>query len=237
MSTVITCHECGRDIRMILPRLIHAQAFSYYMRENVHDYIRKEAAKWREPEYIVDVGAHVGVWTIPYKMIFPSAKILCIEPSSFNFEYLRENIKPFHPDITAIRVAAGPESGRLRIACPTPLQKYMPNAAESGTVSRYGNSDILAEIVPMKPLDEIVERRVDWMKMDIEGYEIPALKGAERILKEDRPILQVEVRESNQQMGGRTAFELLQYIDNRGYYIAGEVRGDFVFVPLEARGA
>lgn len=56
----------------------------------------------------------------------------------------------------------------------------------SGRIS--ANADEYIETVA---LDEIVNEKVTFLKMDIEGAEIEALKGAKRIIKEDKPYLAV----------------------------------------------
>ena len=45
-------------------------------------------------------------------------------------------------------------------------------------------------------LDSLISEPVDFLKMDIEGAELPALHGATRILKESRPILAISIYHS-----------------------------------------
>lgn len=56
---------------------------------------------------------------------------------------------------------------------------------------RGGHED---KVVPVNRLDMMfVNRKIDFLKMDIEGAELPALKGGEHLLLESRPILAISI--------------------------------------------
>jgi len=53
--------------------------------------------------------------------------------------------------------------------------------------------------------------------MDIEGAELPALRGAAAVLRRDRPILIVEVQEEAARAAGYTTADLFAYLTQLGY--------------------
>ena len=225
----------GREQRMILPRLLHMIPIAHNMHFKTIEFILSVAKKNnREIKYIVDVGASIGAWTVAYSFIFPDAEILAIEPSKYNMLFLEHNCKDLN-STKLLKLIMHDEKDSVRIAAPTPLQRPdVPiDRPESGLISVYGTSEHYAELVDADTLDNVVEKRVDWLKIDVEGHEMPVLNGAERILKEDRPVLQIEIRDINQAMAGGTSWKLLQYITARKYCMVGDMRGDLVFVPNE----
>jgi hypothetical protein len=201
----ITFHEHGRDFRVAAPRLVQTRAIAYNMQQKVINYLR-HIARNREMNYMVDVGACYGAFALPYLVMFPDADILCLEPAKTNYQFLEFNTKDID-NIEIRKIAANDEKGDLHIAGPTTLQRSEPEYdLDSGLISVYGESNRFSEIVPV-------------------------LRGAERILREDRPILQIEIREENQLMARQTGAILLMTVVRYDYAAAGAIMGDMIFVP------
>jgi len=183
-------------------------------------------------KYIVDEGACIGTMAIPYARAFPSAKILAIEPSRYNYGFLQFNCRDF-PNIETLKIAAHNKKGIIQIASPNESQR--PSRADgninTGLISVYGDSEFFREEVVADTLDNIVDGKVDWLKLDVEGHEQAVLEGATRILSEDRPILQIEMSEENQSMGPYTLSSLLETIGGADYISVSKMRGDLVFAP------
>ncbi len=150
------------------------------------------------PKCVVDVGANVGSYSIMFHKTFPEAKIISIEPSSYNMPYLKHNCACI-PDNEILQIALGDVRGRVEIAMPTEDQRVLMNdfpTSHTGCLSIYGQSDNLREEVDIYPLDELnIQRPVGFIKIDTEGYEQQVLRGARKIIREDSPVLLVEVHE------------------------------------------
>ncbi|MHA2070121.1 MAG: FkbM family methyltransferase, partial [Candidatus Thorarchaeota archaeon] len=159
--------------------------------------------------------------------------ILCLEPSKHNYPFLEFNTKSLS-QIKVLKIAAHDSRGNVRISAPTIVQRSaMDSETDTGTISIYGEDTKYAETVIADRLDDIVEKPVDWLKIDVEGHEVAVLKGAKRILQEDKPILQVEFREENQRMARMSGARLLLEIIGKNYIPAGSIRGDLLFRPGE----
>lgn len=228
--TQIICHEYGKTYRWAMPRLVLARTIAYNMQMRVIDYFR-EVAEDKEINYIVDVGACFGGFAVPYTVMFPEADILCIEPSKENFPFLQFNTKDLS-QIKNIKMAAHNKKADVRIAAPTSLQRKEPDHdIDTGLISVYGRSNKYSETVRADTLDNIVKRKVDWLKIDVEGNELAVLEGSERILTQDRPILQVEIRDENQKMAEKSASRLILAIAQIGYGVRGSIMADMLFLP------
>ena len=109
-----------------------------------------------DPKFIIDAGAHIGFASIFFANLFPSAKILAIEPDARNFRVLQENAAPY-PNITTVHAAAWPRHATLEV-----------NHGEASWASTVHESPNGA--IPGIPLSSLAAE-VDILKIDVEGSE------------------------------------------------------------------
>jgi len=88
--------------------------------------------------------------------------------------------------------------------------------------------------IPLRTLDGLCDElafRPDILKLDVEGYEISVLRGAQRILRQDRPLLFLEIHPQRiRELGGSPA-ELWTVLVEAGYRPLGPSGA-----PLDAAG-
>lgn len=130
---------------------------------------------------IVDVGANIGYYLLLLaEAADPSCRITCIEPSVENLPELESTLRRNSlSNVTLHRVALG--AGRARIGL---------GAGINSGVAGLGEGRYEVEVVP---LDDLVTEPVDFIKIDVEGYEYDVLKGGRRVLSAMRPRLLVEL--------------------------------------------
>lgn len=232
MSSALVAEVNGRKIKASAPYYLQLRATLGLLHPNADRMIQDVAGRLGRPiKYIVDVGACIGSWCITYSMSFPGVKILAIEPSKYNYPYLVDNCKDF-PNVKTLKIAAHESDEGVELAGPTPVQRDMPDYKENtGLISVHGHSDRFWEKVPSARLDDLVEDRVDWLKIDIEGHEWWALQGAIKILTDHKPILQIEIREDGQRMAGRATSQVVTFLSQMGYGIVGQITADWLFTP------
>jgi hypothetical protein len=68
----------------------------------------------KEPGYVIDGGANIGLAALYLKNKYPRAKIIAVEPERSNFELLKKNTRDY-PDIICLNYGIWNKSGRLRI--------------------------------------------------------------------------------------------------------------------------
>ena len=128
-----------------------------------------------------DVGAHEGLFTLDVGKSFPSITVHSFEPLP---EVLFQNLQLNRIEhVTVHAVAVGNTSGEISITA---------NLRSSNHISKDG-----ARKVPVITLDSLVSERgvkpPDVMKMDVEGYELHALWGSEKLLREHQPLVITEI--------------------------------------------
>lgn len=131
-------------------------------------------------DVVVDGGACIGDHTIAYlEAVGETGRVLAFEPNPLAYECLCYNC----PDATNYPLALGDFTGAI---------DYLPseNAGAGHVAWRIENG---ASRVPIIELDLFRLNRLDFMKLDLEGYEYQALVGAKATLNICRPVLVIEI--------------------------------------------
>jgi FkbM family methyltransferase len=130
-------------------------------------------------EYFVDAGALNGETTKAFFSICPNGHSYLFEPNPEQYEIAKKNLKDcenaeFYP------YGLWSENAALRFST-------SDDDRGSAKISKNGNIEIR-----VRRLDDMLKgKRVTFIKMDIEGAEMEALKGAERIIREQKPKLAI----------------------------------------------
>jgi FkbM family methyltransferase len=169
----------------------------------------------------VDVGANMGLYSLfAAKKVTAQGRVLAIEPSSREYEILSRNIKRNHlANIRALNIAASDRQGAAEL-----LVAPLKNAGHN-TLGEFGYGTALErkERVPTERLDDIVRQegleRVDVIKMDVEGAEMLALRGAADTLRRFQPLLLLEVSDRTLQHQGSSSRKLLNFLAAEGYQL------------------
>ena len=121
--------------------------------------------QFSENAYILDCGAHIGLSVIYLKSICPTASILCFEPDSKNFDLLQKNILSHQlKNIDARKDAVWIENTSLSFI------------QEGNMDSKIGdNSSLKTVSVRAVRLKDYLDKKVDFLKLDIEGAEYKVL--------------------------------------------------------------
>jgi FkbM family methyltransferase len=168
----------------------------------------------------VDVGAHVGFFTMQMAAtVGGSGHVYAFEPFDPGAELLERSIveNGFEERVTFRRAAVGATSGTATLTFPVEtLNSGGAYLLRGGTAPLTGN---LKATVPLVALDNLDLRRpVRFIKMDVEGAEPQVIRGAARLLREDRPVILSEVHPVQlERASGVTADEFLEQLRSAGY--------------------
>lgn len=151
--------------------------------------IYKTAGDWgiKPGAIVLDCGAHVGVFS-HQALARGAGKVIAIEPSPRNVESLRRN---FAEEIAAGRLVVYPKGVWNKDDLLVLKQMDENSAADTVVMQQPGAHE--GDTVPLTTIDKLVAElgldHVDYIKMDIEGAEVPALEGAKETLKRWKPRL------------------------------------------------
>jgi FkbM family methyltransferase len=152
-----------------------------------------------EGDAVVDVGALAGETALYFsKLVGKSGKVYAFEPVQDSYNLLVENLKRNHvKNIEAVKLGLFSENKDALIS----------NCAGGSSLVTEGKG----EKIRLVKLDDFIEERnlkkVDFIKMDIEGSELDALKSAERTMKKYKPKLAICVYHK-----GRDMIDIPQYL-------------------------
>lgn len=167
----------------------------------------------------IDGGAHVGSWVPRLAAAFP--RVIAFEPCPENFALLQANTAGLR-GVELRRAALGAAAGSAR------LSRVPEPGANSG---QWAIADDGAEVA-VATVDRLGLADLSLLKLDLEGYELPALQGAAETLRRCRPVVVIEEAGWGRLHGfpDRAATAWLIGAGFRPVYWSGQ---DVVFLPAE----
>lgn len=174
--------------------------------------LRRIRAQGITPRQIVDVGASNGAWTQECLRVFPEARYFLVEPLPANQAALAR-LSSTHANVQTWQGALGSASGTLAL--------HVHGDQSSFLSSDSFPSDVLEE-VEIRRLDSFLgtERlqEPDFIKADVQGFEVEVLEGAQACLKTTQLLLlEVSYRELYQ--GLPLAHEVIAAVGRLGFRI------------------
>jgi FkbM family methyltransferase len=184
------------------------------------------------PEMVfVDGGANDGFYSLfAARRVGPMGRVLAIEPSAREFKRLGENVRLNQlANVTTVCAALGEREASAQLA--VAVQGHEGQNSLGKHISNPGVATLRQETVRVTALDTLVRtyalERVDVVKLDVEGSELAALRGARETIERHRPLIQLEVETERLAGQGATKSELLALLEGSGYSL-------YVFDPVSA---
>lgn len=178
------------------------------------------AAVIKEHHNCVDVGAHIGSVLAEIRRLAPGGSHVAFEPVPTKARWLRKK----YPDVRLIEAATSNEAGTATFFESVDVSAY------SGLGRPLMGKQIESYDVRLVSLDEELAdvERVDFLKIDVEGNELPTLHGAANLIARDRPTMLFECGTDVQlEPFGYTRADLFDFFAQRDYAVYSVV--DFVY--------
>lgn len=173
----------------------------------------------------IDAGAHIGSRTARFRALAPEGLHIAIEPTPDKADWLRNR----YPDVVIHEVAVSDFEGTAT------FHDHGADGAYSSLGAVADNTAVVRSYeVAVRRIDDLVdpERNYQFLKIDVEGAELPALRGAGALIDRCRPIVLFECGVA----GALAAFDydrrdLHAFFVDHGYAIRSTE--DFVFGRAE----
>ncbi|RZK26360.1 MAG: FkbM family methyltransferase [Flavobacterium sp.] len=159
---------------------------------------------------IIDVGANIGFHTLYFaELTGMSGKVIAIEPIPVNIRSLRNNVALNGlSNVQIYERAFANENKTLNI--------HIDQAEKNpGSFNLYDHKDQNTEIICVKGddlLNEIGAGKIDFIKIDVEGYEFEALKGLKHTLEQSKPIIIFEFDRNYQLKNAGDPAEIFNFL-------------------------
>jgi FkbM family methyltransferase len=169
---------------------------------------------------VYDVGAFQGLLTLFFAR--QAKAVICYEPNTRNYTRLMENIRLNGlQNVTVRKMGAGSISQDATMV----FSQLMPGGASiepaiAGRI-RIAGGDTATETIHITTLDQDIQEASlpapDFVKIDIEGFEIEALRGARNTLTAHSPALFLEMHGETMNQKRRKVQEIIEFLQDTGY--------------------
>ncbi len=173
------------------------------------------------PQVIYDVGANVGTWTLLSKALFPQAQVHAFEPLPMHTEKFRRSTGELI-GVHVHEIGLGPQTARTVMKVTD-----FSDASSLLALTAQGKKQWRLEQVAEIPIQ--IERMDDWVsthhlpspdliKLDVQGFELEVLRGAEQTLAGTKAVL-LEASFQNLYEGQCRFDELVSWLAQAGFFL------------------
>lgn len=246
------------NIRAVLNKILPDPALdalkAFHYRRSLPRLVSEEEDIWVVAKYalpgstVIDIGANIGVYTYALsRAVGSSGTVLSFEPMAKSFRFLSSNVRAHQlSNVRAFNLGLSDHETEAQMKVPSfqdgGSNFYQAKIVQESTV--HGSESLWS--VQLSSLDKVLgEQDVApprFIKIDVEGHELPVIRGALNTIQTARPTLFVEVSGNPAQMGSPAA-QLISQMENLGYDVmtvkGGEVRAwrdgqravNYLFLP------
>lgn len=171
---------------------------------------------------VIDVGAHAGQFSKLFARMASQGQVYAFEPSAYARSILNRSLafnRMTHVKVIPMGLSDAPAELILR----TPIK------ARGGLgfgIAHFGDDgqdlrDTMDQVVPLTTLDAFAQQegltRLDFLKADVEGWEVNVLKGGLKTLAKYRPALFLEVSDASLARAGAHPTDIWDLLRPLGY--------------------
>lgn len=223
---VVTVDDFDGDLtmRLSLDERMQSQIFWYgYCNRDICAVL---ARILRPGMTVVDAGANIGeVTLVAAKAVGPEGTVFAFEPVERIAGHLAEHVRLNGlSQVRIVRQALSDRPGTQPIYLAA--EKFHDGSVHDGlgTLYAFAQRSVAIQEVTLTTLDDFLAEagatRLDFVKLDVEGAELAALKGARASLERFRPHLIIEVQQDTARAAGYEAADILRLLAGLGYAFA-----------------
>lgn len=162
----------------------------------------------------IDIGAHVGFWL--RDMCKQFKHVYAFEPIEEVRQCLAKNVNA--ENYSTYSVGLGAKNDNIKV-------NYNPAETGNTHASKDGN-----QTITIRKLDDMNLPKIDYIKVDTEGFEIEVLKGGEKLIKEYKPFVHVEVKGKVLVKQGLSSDDVDEYLKSIDYKEVFRISSERVYV-------
>ena len=162
-------------------------------------YLSEETLKFLNNKDFLDCGAYIGDSALIFEKYYNPRKIYSFEPDEENYNFLLNTIKLNNlKKVNPIKLGVGSQDN---------LVNFLHSTGASHITD--DNSEIQIKITSIDKF--VFDNNIDvgLIQIDVEGYELEALKGAKRTIKEFKPVLSISIYHNAEQF-----IHIMEYIQD-----------------------
>ena len=171
----------------------------------------------------IDVGANIGEITmVAAHRVGASGKVFAFEPMNSLYAQLQGHIESNQlSQVTAVKCGLSDQAGSAQLFSASEIFHDGTEHMGLGTLYSSTARATPTGVIEIDTLDKFVDGRdvtqVDLIKIDVEGAELPVLKGARNVLSRFRPYLIIEIQHETAEQAGYKASDILEFLEPLDY--------------------
>ena len=183
----------------------------------------KQLFKLDQELTIIDIGANVGSISLPLAKIFNNSKIYSIEPTNYAFQKITKNLnlnKDLKKNISLNQLFLSKVNRPTKVWSSWNFDNNdNKHKQHLGTLHSIKKKSYitLTKFIDLKKI-----KKVDFIKLDVDGHELDVLKSGEKFLKNRKPVIFIEIAPYLYPEFGYQCSELITYIKNLKYSFYSE---------------
>lgn len=195
-------------------------------------------------DVVIDIGGNLGYFTCIFsKLVGPQGKVLAVEPVALYRQVLEKNIAG-SGNVTILPYALGEQEAQIQMGNLS-VDKHRHGLMrvlkkEETTELAASETHPVQMKQPMQLFNHL--SKVNYIKCDIEGYEIPVIPLMRQLIAKHRPIMQIETDGENK----KQLLQFFQELNYQPFYVEKdnllpllnpeqELYGDVIFMPAERK--
>lgn len=197
------------------PRYFHTDAGWYMSAEwNTKRFFESVI---KEDFTIIDAGAQIGMYSVPFSKFAKNGTVYAFEPTD-TVDLLRENLAYNNCDNVLVQnIALSNRDGKF-------FDKIFKIWSQKVVDQKEFEFTTIDTFVSQKKL------KIDLIKIDVDSYDYEVLLGCEKTLREQNPIVVVELNEALEKRGFKPE-DAVNFMDSIGYYLKEILDGEnFLFL-------
>jgi FkbM family methyltransferase len=167
---------------------------------------------------VLDIGANIGNHSLYFSSLF--SKVYAFEPHPKTYKLLHFNCCDLNIDTFNFGLSSEDTTVKFDVD-PTNMGHAF---IIDGELNKNISSHMEIEVKKLDDLTEIDRSNISLIKIDVEGHELQALKGALTTIKDNRPVILFEQHPHDFLNGSSEVIELLRNVDYKFYIIEDRLR-------------
>ena len=195
--------------------------------DNYQEAQRNRAISYVEDwQFAIDIGANIGLWSKDLSKYFD--QLVCFEPNPMCQDCLKKNINLSNSKIYSCALGDKEDAKNLFIHHSNSGASSFVNKTKIGFKEDksivYGEfpKDTPTINATVKKLDNFNYKKIDFIKIDVQGFEINVLKGAYNTLKTNSPVLCIEEDDPKNSL-------IIPFLENLNYELVDVIIKEHVF--------
>ena len=200
------------------PRIDGKGTYQFKKYQAAMEYLPKDRRR-----FALDIGGHVGLWARVMAMDFK--QVLSFEPLAAHIECWERNLEGVK-NATLVQCAIGSKHTTIKVHMPPDNTGHAHVLDDKGEDVLCLRLDDMAYHFDYFVIPPTTWSDLDFIKIDVEGFETFVIEGAEQTIKKYRPLIVVEQKPGNAERYSRGQHGAVRLLESWGMHEIWVISGD-----------